>query len=55
MTRELIGLEVDLTNVDINSGIVTHSQLTNKSQILEAARENNLPSTPATSNAHNDK
>ena len=47
MTRELAGLEVDLTNVDINSGYITYSQVRNKSQIPDAARENNLPSTPS--------
>ena len=55
MTRELAGLEIDLTNVDINSSCATHSQLRNKSQIPDVARENNLTSTPATNNTHNDE
>ena len=54
MARELTGLEVDLTDVDINSSYAIHSQSRNKSQIPESASENNLPSTPATNNTHDD-
>ena len=55
MTRELSGLGIGLTNVDINSGYTTHSQLRNISQIPDAAGENNILSTPATNNIHEDK
>ena len=41
MTHELVGLEINLTNVGINSCYATHSQSRNKSQIPDAAAENN--------------
>ena len=47
MTRELAGLDIGLTSVDINSGYATHSESRNKSQIPDAAREDNVPSTQA--------
>ena len=47
MTVELVGLEVDFTSVDINSSYAIHSKLRNKSQIPDAAEENNLPPTQA--------
>ena len=52
MTRELAGLDIDLTNVDSNSGYATFSELKNKSQVPDVARENNLPSKPAINNTH---
>ena len=55
MTRELAGLEIDLTNVDINCGHATHSHLRNKSQIPKVFGENNLPLHYATNNAYNDE
>ena len=55
MTRELAGLEADLSNVGINNSYTTHSQLRNKAQISDAAGENNLLFTPATSNTHDDE
>ena len=42
VTRELAGLEVDLTNVSINSGYATCIQSKSDYQILDAAGENNL-------------
>ena len=41
MTRELAGLEVDFSSVDINSSYATNSNLRKKSQITDAAKENN--------------
>ena len=38
MAREVAGLEVDPTDVDINSDYATHSQSRNKSEICDAAR-----------------
>ena len=53
MTRELVGLEVDLASVDINSGYATHGKLRKKPQIPDTAKENNLPFTQASNNTHN--
>ena len=55
MVRELAALEIDITNVDINSGYATHSQLRYKSQIPAAAGENNVTPTLATNNYHSDE
>ena len=50
MTRESTGLEIELTNVDINSGYATYSQWKNKSYIPNTAGEDNLPSHQNTHN-----
>ena len=55
MIRQLVGLKVNLTSVDVNSGCATHSKLRNKSQIPDAAREHNLPSKQATNTTHDDE
>ena len=55
MIRELVGLEVDLASVDINSGYATCSKLRNKSQTPDTAKENNLSLTPASNNMHDDE
>ena len=52
MTRELVGLEADLTSVDINSSYAIHSKLRNKPQIPDAAKENNLSPTQAGNNTN---
>ena len=44
-----------LTNVDINSSYATYSWYQNKSQMLDAAEQNNLPPTTTTSSTHDDK
>ena len=54
MTRELVGVEVDLTSVVINRSYATHSKLRNKSQIHDAAKENNLSPTEVGKNTYND-
>ena len=55
MARNLAGLEVDLTNVDITSSYATYSQSEKKSQIPDAAGENNLPCTQASNSTNDDK
>ena len=55
MKRELGGLEVDLASVDINSSYATHSKLRNKSEIPDAAEDNNLPPTQACNDTHIDE
>ena len=54
MTKELAGLEIAFAYVDISSCIIINSQSRNKSQIPDVPRENNLASTPATNNTHDD-
>ena len=54
MTRELAGLEVDLTSVNINSTYATHIKLRNKPQVSYSAKENNLSPTPACDNTNDD-
>ena len=54
MTREVEGLEVDFTSVDINNSYTTCHKSRNKSQIPDTAEENNLPPTQASKNTHGD-
>ena len=41
MIKELVGLEVDLASIDINSSYATHSNSRNKSHIPDASKDNN--------------
>ena len=55
MIIELVGLEVDLTNVNINISYGTHIQLRNKPQIPDVTEDNNLPFTHASNDTHTDE
>ena len=52
MTRELVGLEVDLASVDMNSSYAVCSKSRKKSQLPVASKDNNLPSTQACNDTH---
>ena len=55
IARELVRLEFNFTNVDINHTYAIHSKSTNKSQLSDAAKENNLSPSQASNNTHSDK
>ena len=55
MIRWLVRSEVDFTSVGVNNSYATHSESRNKSQIPDAAKENNLPPTQSSANTHGDE
>ena len=55
MPRQLVGLEVKITTVDIISSYDTHCKSRNKSQISETAKENSLSPTQASNNTHDEE
>ena len=55
MTRELVGLEIDFSSVDVNNSYVICIKLRNKSKIPDADREKNLPPTQASNKTHYDE
>ena len=54
MTRELAGLEVDITSADISSSYATHITSRNKHHISDTSKENNLPPTQTDNDTHDD-